>query len=231
MATLHEDKTGSTRGKMFNYNKKRMETLHGDKTGSTRGKMFNYNKKGRKYNVFTFSYIFFFINNGCSPSAQREGESSRSTQRKRVRCLLAPTPPLTNVFQHSIFYIMTKISHAKLGWQTCVWAFCLYLNNKFNVLMFNGYIFCINATFNNFSVQSWRSVLLVEETGRPGENHQPVASHWQTLSHNVVHLALVESRTPNISGDGHYLNNKICSDYMWLSRHKSIEPSLCHFFI
>jgi hypothetical protein len=25
---------------------------------------------------------------------------------------------------------------------------------------------------------------LVEETGVPGENHQPVASHWQTLSHN-----------------------------------------------
>jgi hypothetical protein len=24
---------------------------------------------------------------------------------------------------------------------------------------------------------SWRSVLLVEETGVPGENHRPVASH------------------------------------------------------
>jgi len=28
-----------------------------------------------------------------------------------------------------------------------------------------------NATFNNISVISWRSVLLVEETGEPGENH------------------------------------------------------------
>jgi hypothetical protein len=26
----------------------------------------------------------------------------------------------------------------------------------------------------------------MEETGGPGENHWPVASHWQTLSHNVV---------------------------------------------
>jgi hypothetical protein len=43
-----------------------------------------------------------------------------------------------------------------------------------------------NATFNNISVISWRSVLLVEETGVPGENHRPVGSHWQTLSHNVV---------------------------------------------
>jgi len=51
-----------------------------------------------------------------------------------------------------------------------------------------------NATFNNISVISWRSVLLVEETRGPGENHRPVASHWQTLSHNVVHLALIEIR-------------------------------------
>ena len=28
--------------------------------------------------------------------------------------------------------------------------------------------------------------------GVSGENHWPVASRWQTLSHNVVHLALIE---------------------------------------
>jgi hypothetical protein len=26
----------------------------------------------------------------------------------------------------------------------------------------------------------------MEETGAPGENHIPVANHWQTLSHNVI---------------------------------------------
>ena len=31
-----------------------------------------------------------------------------------------------------------------------------------------------HATFNNIPVISWRSVLLVEETGVPGENHWPV---------------------------------------------------------
>ena len=30
---------------------------------------------------------------------------------------------------------------------------------------------------NNVSGISWRSVLLVEETRVPGENHRPVASH------------------------------------------------------
>ena len=50
-----------------------------------------------------------------------------------------------------------------------------------------------NATFNNISVILWQSVLLVEETGVPGENHRPVRNHWQTLSHNVV------SSTPRLN--------------------------------
>jgi len=39
-----------------------------------------------------------------------------------------------------------------------------------------------NIFFNNISVMSWRLVLLMEETGLPGENHRPAASYWQTLS-------------------------------------------------
>ena len=38
-------------------------------------------------------------------------------------------------------------------------------------------VMVLNATFNNILVVSWRSVLLVEETGIPRENHRPVASH------------------------------------------------------
>jgi len=40
-----------------------------------------------------------------------------------------------------------------------------------------GWFMVFNTTFNNISLISWRSVLLVEETGVPGENHLPVASH------------------------------------------------------
>ena len=43
----------------------------------------------------------------------------------------------------------------------------------------------LNATFNNYNY-----ILAVrfigEEIGVPGENQQPVASHLQTLSHNVA---------------------------------------------
>ena len=59
-----------------------------------------------------------------------------------------------------------------------------------------------SATFNNISVISWRSVLLVEKSGVPGENDQPVASHRQTLTHNVAHLALIAIGT-HIGGDMH----------------------------
>ena len=38
-----------------------------------------------------------------------------------------------------------------------------------------------NATFNNISVISRRSVLLVEKTGGPGENHRPAASQCTPL--------------------------------------------------
>ena len=60
----------------------------------------------------------------------------------------------------------------------------------------------LNTTFNNISVISWLSVLLVEETGVPGENHRSVASHWQTLSHNVVlstsHLSGVRTHNDSL---------------------------------
>jgi hypothetical protein len=44
-------------------------------------------------------------------------------------------------------------------------------------------VMVFNATFNNISVESWRSVLMVGETGG---KQRPVASHCQTLTHNVV---------------------------------------------
>jgi hypothetical protein len=64
-------------------------------------------------------------------------------------------------------------------------------------------LWCLIPLSTIFSVILWRSVLLVEETG---ENHWPVASHWQTQSHNVVHLAMSGIRTNNISGDRYRLH-------------------------
>ena len=38
-------------------------------------------------------------------------------------------------------------------------------------------LWSFNVTCNNISALQWQSVLLVEETEVPGENHQPVTSH------------------------------------------------------
>ena len=78
--------------------------------------------------------------------------------------------------------------------------FCLVLTGV------RVWVMVFNATFNNISVISLRSVLLVEETGVPRENHRPAASHWQTLSHNVVSSthSLNGIRTHNVSSHRHW---------------------------
>ena len=43
-----------------------------------------------------------------------------------------------------------------------------------------------NVTFNNISVISWWSVLLVEETGVPGENFLPVTSEVTYKLYNIM---------------------------------------------
>jgi len=58
------------------------------------------------------------------------------------------------------------------------WMIFLHINLVLNNLfIYFGWLvgfMVFNATFKNISVISWRSVLLMEETG---ENRQPAASH------------------------------------------------------
>jgi hypothetical protein len=46
-----------------------------------------------------------------------------------------------------------------------------------HTILIVGWFMIFNATFNNISSISWLTVVLVAETGVPGENHLPVEGH------------------------------------------------------
>ena len=57
---------------------------------------------------------------------------------------------------------------------------CIGYNFTWKIILLDNelcMVMVFNATFNNISAILWRSVLLVEETGVPRENHRPAASH------------------------------------------------------
>ena len=77
------------------------------------------------------------------------------------------------------------------------------INTKLNTLSWWTRVRVFNVTFNNTSVISWRSVLLV-----PGENQRPVASHRQTWSQNIISSTPRHKRESNsqFSGDRYWLH-------------------------
>ena len=85
------------------------------------------------------------------------------------------------------------------------------------------WVILFNATFNNISVISWRSVLLVKETRVHGENHQPAAYHWQTLSHNIV------SSTPHHEPDSNSQHQLFIQCTWLLNQYWSIQYTIYTF--
>ena len=70
-------------------------------------------------------------------------------------------------------------------------------------------VMVLNTTFNSISVISWRSVLLMEESWVPEENHWPAASQWQT----ITYIYCIEYTSP-LSGFKFQTHVVIGTDYI-----------------
>jgi hypothetical protein len=56
-----------------------------------------------------------------------------------------------------------------------------------------------NATFNNISVISWRSILLVEETGGPGEKDRHYNGHKKKNGSTNNHVINTAQKTKDLA--------------------------------
>ena len=114
--------------------------------------------------------------------------SGRVASSCAIEHALLPKTPHRNIQYWSIFLLSLPLCHSG-----CVFYFYIlmmviraYYITFISVLNIGIGVIVFNATFNNISAISWRSVLLVEETGVPGENQRNIASREQTVSHKVV---------------------------------------------
>jgi hypothetical protein len=106
-------------------------------------------------------------------------------------------------------------------WRHCYFiVFYSSIEEMFYRMRVRVRILVFNSTFNNISLISCLSVLLMEEARVPRENHRPVTSHWQTLSHNVVlstprhELYRMKSKRNNYNGCVTDINHYFTSDIL-----------------
>jgi hypothetical protein len=76
---------------------------------------------------------------------------------------------------------------------------------KANKILFDVFM-VFNATFNNISVISWQSVLLVEETRVPKSLIYPKPEKLYHIMLYQIHLAMNRIQTHNFSDDRHRLH-------------------------
>ena len=87
-------------------------------------------------------------------------------------------------------------------------------------------VLVLNTTFNNILDILWQSVLLVEKTGVPGENHGSVASHWQILYNDIM---MVRTLHINHSSIFNCKNSLKFTKYVAaVVCFQSVCPNVCH---
>ena len=89
-------------------------------------------------------------------------------------------------------------------------------------------VMVFNGIFNNISAISWRSVLLLEETGVPGENHRPATSH---IMLHRVHLSWTGFEFPTLVVIGTHCIGSYKSNYHTITTTTAADVSINYWSI
>ena len=140
----------------------------------------NYNLQCKWFHIFAL-FLYRLDRTGQSQNITKNIRTNRGTKQSETSDDTAEKPVKTKYY--NTYYILWIILQSPCNAQSEI--------SQWRLLGLFACLVVLNANFNNISFILWRSVLLVEETGEPAENHRPVTSLWQTLSHNGVHIALI----------------------------------------
>ena len=122
-------------------------------------------------------------------STYNDHQSVQDNQRRRNRHLPQPLPSLQpgvycgdTLCEEEKFLMLEEHNRVRRSTnpQAADMKKIVSFHNTKLCLINRSFFVCLmvfNATFNNISVISWRSGLLVEETGGHGENNRPIESH------------------------------------------------------